>query len=309
MPTQKVIVWIPWGDICSNDTQVGGPEWKKGPGNPEWWEHRVKVFERFTVPSLLNQSCKDFLVWVGIAQESKEFSGPLEDLLRKLGPPFEPFFHVARETLGKAQCPPDSMVWKALEMADCVGTVWLDSDDMYHREALEILCNMKVEEGLTAGFRMGYGWNVNTGEVQEYNPRLCPPPFFIRWYTHEARRSVKEYETKWGYHQHHFRLTKAPKFKKLPDGKFCVVYHGFQLVGTWDLMLPLKMTGPVEPGILKDFGVTNYECHIGTMDKVRPPISGRVRIPEGAGDGGYRDGERVQGTGETGEGGGVRAGE
>lgn len=184
----KVIVSVPFSGLGL----YGGFR-----GN-RWLRNRIKVFEQFVIPSLLNQTDRDFWLWVAWRREEKT-NPQVQALYARLQalPNFNvvftysgvPFWddkyedEVAQQRLFNTlhEALPDLME----PMSDCDEVLWLlqPSDDLYERFTIESVKKGFAEqkEVQALSFTKGYLCNYNTLEVLEYNPKTNPPFFAIRF--------------------------------------------------------------------------------------------------------------------------------
>jgi len=125
-----------------------------------------------------------------------------------------------------------SRLAKSLEMirqrffgVDMMYVTRIDSDDMFHKEAIEEIQVEPREPGTALVYTKGYVYNANTKEWAEWNPKTNPPfhtiifserDFFDPWLYLKAMKGYRSHED----------VTKLFTTKTLSDGKYCVVVHG-----------------------------------------------------------------------------------
>jgi hypothetical protein len=162
-----------------------------------WLRNRIAVFEKFVIPSLLNQTDRDFTVWIAWRAEEKtnRYVRELYERLSKI-PNFNvvftysgvPFWddkytdEVARERLHRTLrgALPDLME----VMSDCEQIHWLlqPSDDCYDMNTVQSVKLAFENPDIDAiGFTCGYICNYSTLEIKEYNPKTNPPFFAIKF--------------------------------------------------------------------------------------------------------------------------------
>lgn len=161
-----------------------------------WLRNRIKVFEQFVIPSLLNQTDRGFSVWVCWRREEKN-NKLVKDLYERLKaiPNFRVVFTYtgvpmyddkysdaeARERLFQA-------LHKIEEVMDFVPdsdeVYWLlqPSDDLYDKYTIEsVKRGFENPEIQALSFSKGYICNYTNKEVKEYNPATNPPFAAIRF--------------------------------------------------------------------------------------------------------------------------------
>jgi len=219
-----IVVYIPFGDLMHGEREPGGKYWRRCLGNQDWWIQRAKVLKEYTLRSLNNQSNDEFIVVAGIAVEvNPEFSAPVIEVLADFGADIVTF--QAAETLDRGQCAPQSLLRRYGGSAP-LKLVWLDSDDMYSRDALAIIEHESCEPGAVLMFRRGYIWRPEAKELYVYNPGVCPPPFFTRHYSADAFEDLDAYERLHTFYNYHHHLFASRTKVDMPDDQFCVVVHG-----------------------------------------------------------------------------------
>lgn len=162
-----------------------------------WLRSRIKVFETFVIPSLLNQTDRDFILWVAWRREEKT-NPQVIALLKRLQalPNFKVIFtytgiplyddkypdEIARERLYRSMkdCLGDLM--EVIPNCDEVVMLIQPSDDLYDMFTIESVKKTFQETTARAVvFLKGYICNYNTLEVCEYNPTTIPPFAAIRF--------------------------------------------------------------------------------------------------------------------------------
>ena len=161
-----------------------------------WLRNRIKVFEQFVVPSLLNQSDQDFVLWIQWRREEKTNPQVIE-LLERLKEKFKVVFTYTGIVFWDDKYPDTEArerLFNTLRLGlpelfdyvpDCDEIHWLlqPSDDCYDRMTVESVKKaFKEDDSMQAvGFTEGYLCNYLTKEIKEYNPKTNPPFFAIRF--------------------------------------------------------------------------------------------------------------------------------
>lgn len=226
MSRSRIAFWIPFGDLMHDERSASEPIFRRGPGSPEWWERRASVFAEYTARSLVAQSKRDFVAILGIAEETRDIAGPVLDVAKRFGPRMVPHYHPARATLDRGQSPVKAAIEQVLTDNESAVFVHLDSDDMYAKDAAELLSRQPTDEGMVYLFTQGYILDSASGSVSIYHPKGCPPPFFGRTYVRSALRDLDGFEKRWNLLTFHPQLPASVKRTEMPKGRFCVCVHG-----------------------------------------------------------------------------------
>ena len=158
-----------------------------------WFRNRIKIFRQFVVPSLLNQTNKNFILWISFLREQKRH--PLvKELKDYLDKSFKSIFtysgicfyddkypdEVARDRLVTSLHNSMGELLDVIGEVDYVYMTIQPSDDCYYSQMIE-----EVQEILKQKQACGYGhgliMNYLTGEVADYNPLTNPPFYTIKF--------------------------------------------------------------------------------------------------------------------------------
>jgi hypothetical protein len=220
-----------------------------------WVQDRVKVFNQFTLRSLLRQTSQDFHIFLICGRRHKAYTSSLPwhkriTLIYPTGDDrigatltYSPRFKDAIPTLH---------IQELLDFeTDYVAISRLDSDDMYHKEAMaEIQGTSKLvyKEGLRTRllFRMFWKWHRMDRILEQQ--REASPPF----YTHIFPREVyQDKHTLQGLHfnNHRFLGGSRDEAIELSSNKVCVLSHE-QNISRIKRGRPLRYMRPCERGRL-----------------------------------------------------------
>lgn len=250
-----------------------------GKKSDEWLKHRIEIFKRYTLQSLLNQSSRAFLVWISFRPEERDnvlihellehlkeiklpvitsynglmywddkFSGGWDRILnmgrivrqayrerdwKQLLLCFSLFKNKNSTLLERLNV----TLWdlskiKEFQDANYIYVTRIDSDDMFHKEAMaEIQGIMPFEGALIYG--KGYIYNANSGIMSIWDPKTNPP-----FHTIIFRGSVffnpLEHLRYYRNFRSHEDVPKIFKTQKLPDFRYCVVVHGNHISTNWN---------------------------------------------------------------------------
>lgn len=162
-----------------------------------WARNRIAVFEKFVIPSLLNQTDRDFIHHISWREEERD-----SKIVRELGerlskiPNYKFVFSYSGVWLFDDKYPNDiarERLFRAVKGAapalmdsigDCDEVYWLlqPSDDLYDKYTVESVKKAFATQDIQAiGFSKGYMCNYLTLEMKEYNPKTSPPFHAIRF--------------------------------------------------------------------------------------------------------------------------------
>jgi hypothetical protein len=213
-----------------------------------WLRNRIKIFKQFVIPSMLNQSKLEFVVWIAWREEER-YNPIVQDFQRSLdGLKGLSFVH----TFGG--CPfyddkyEDSIAKKRLletlklslpDLTKVVGdstfvylTIW-PSDDMYLNDAVKEIQEIPYTEKGAFGYTKGYIMRYNTKEVAEYNPKTIPP-FFTIMFRRDVFLDPQEHFTYTGPYESHEYVKDIFKFTPIEKRGFVVGTHGENISTIFD---------------------------------------------------------------------------
>lgn len=212
----------------------------------KWLKNRIRIFKGFTLPALLNQTKKEFILWISWRPEEKknpivkEFKQSL-DGIRGLTTVFtygglcfiddkydtevakERLLTALEETLPELQ---------SLVTDDWVYMTIQPSDDMYMSDAVEVIQKEAPEKRKAVGWKEGYIMNYATKEVAEYNPDTVPP-FSTIIFPKEIFLDPEAHMVYTGPYRSHEYVNRHLTFKELPGRGFCVGTHGENISTTF----------------------------------------------------------------------------
>lgn len=163
-----------------------------------WLRNRIQIFKQFVIPSLLNQTDRDFVHWISWRHEEKnnKYVKELHTWLSQI-PNYKFVFtysgvcfwddkykdEEARDRLFNSL---HEALRDLLDYApDCDEVaMWLvPSDDLYDKLTVESIKKAFKEDKTMQAvtYTKGYLCNYHTKEILEYNPKTNPPFFAIKF--------------------------------------------------------------------------------------------------------------------------------
>ncbi len=235
-------LYIPWTGLGLHDGYRGD----------EWLVNRIRVFNTFVLPSIVNQSNQNFYVWMSFRPE-EENNPIVQDFVKMLAnirgfravvtyngccffdDKYE--YEVAMDRLYsnlKESLPILAPVAKDAEMV--LMTIW-PSDDMYLSNTVKATQDFFMTD--RKGYQMisfptGYIINYATGDVAEYNPDTNPPFFTIRFEPEDFLAPARHMSYTGPYKSHEFVIDKL-KCAFYNHRQFVVGTHGENISTTFNI--------------------------------------------------------------------------
>ena len=172
---RKIIVWTPI------NTSGHFPHLEN---DRKWMNRRAEIMNRYTIPSMRAQTCKDFKWWIEVREDTVDYFAPMLDLE---GVPAvilpRPAVTDHREGANAAwEREPAHVRERVIEPE--FWEVRLNSDDLYRRTFIETLQKMEVRAGTQCILpRAGYYWFLREGKL--YKTKHTSPPFYALIYRTE----------------------------------------------------------------------------------------------------------------------------
>jgi hypothetical protein len=265
-----------------------------------WLKNRIKVFKQFVVPSLLNQTDRDFTHWISWRREDKGDKDILElEQYLKAIPNYNAVFtyegiafwddkfedSVARGRLFDSlrRTLPDLFD----HVTDCEEVYWLlqPSDDLYDRMTVQSVKLAFQDPSMQAiSFTKGYLCNYTTKDVLEYNPKTNPPFFAIK-FPRETFFDPGKHINYTGPYKSHEYIGEKLKLAYFEGRGFMVGTHGENISTNFDHPYGgLRIEGPDREHLFYNFGIQGAEpLHLKLsvrkwlMRKLPHPIRRKLR--------------------------------
>jgi len=235
----------------NNETlHIIGNEFSRGIGHPfEWWEHRLNIYEHFTLASIKNQTNKNFVISMTIDNYfPPELIPRLEKMLIESG---QQFIFANRYLNNFAEKMKPYLQYKYIYHTR------IDSDDLFHKDIVNEIQKYEYAHRRALVFQKGYCYDCKNKRLQHY--KMPSPPFAtimfpIDIYLDENKR--REYMNIQG----HDMVLKQMNSIILSENKFIVLVHGGNLDTWYDTR---KEVGRIEIAqnehdkILSDFGISS----------------------------------------------------
>ena len=249
----------------------------------DWFKYRIELFKNYTLKSLLNQTNKNFVIWMSFRPEEEDnpITKRFADFMAKMD--LACVFTFGGLCFWDDKYP-DSIAGKRLkdnleismkELREKLGGIMLGkkfvyetiqpSDDLYHKDAVEEIKKKEIIFDKQAMiFKNGYMHNTENRRVAEYNPTTNPPFYTLIYPVNTFFNPEKHIEYMRGFKSHE-DILKLFDCIQLPDNKYCVVVHKKNISTNWQHPFRGKIYS-IEEGaiIMRRFGL-----EIGEMTTIK----------------------------------------
>lgn len=239
----------------------------------KWLAYRIKIFKKYTLRSLLNQTNRNFVHWVTFRPEER--TNPLvmelEEYMKTLDN--YPFFFTYGGICFWDDKYPQDKLYERLErtlpavrdsgflghharlgkVAYVYQTI-IASDDMYMDTAIEAIQRTYPSPKKAVGWKSGYMLDALTHRVAEYNPKTLPPFTTIIFPTETFLSPAQHYKYIGPYKSHEY-VKDYLDVEVLKGRGFCVNVHGENISTTWET----SGMHPVSPFRGKDYSPEEAE--------------------------------------------------
>ena len=123
---------------------------------------------------------------------------------------------------------------------DWVYMTRIDSDDMFHKDTIDLIQSQSPTEQEALVFDSGYIYNVNTGQLADWNPPTNPPfhtIIFHNWVFFDSVKHLAYYKD----FKTHEDTTRVFNCKTLKMKNYMVSFHKKQIGTEWDSSLPRRI--------------------------------------------------------------------
>lgn len=217
---------------------------KGGYRGDKWFKYRIKIFKEYTLKSLLNQTDKNFILWLAFREEERynpicnKFKRYLEGI-----PNFKFVFTYGGIPIWDDKYKNDNLLERLHLILPQLksyinGEQWVyetmqPSDDMYSSTAMEEINKQEPEKrGILSHFR-GFILNKQTQRVAEWNPTTINPPFYTIMYPIEDFLDPVKHFNYFKNSKSHEDVIRLFNPIRLPDNRYCVLVHEKNISTNW----------------------------------------------------------------------------
>ena len=109
----------------------------------------------------------------------------------------------------------------------------IDSDDMFHRDAVELIQEVEPKEKRAITIQNGYVLNHTTGQLADWNPPTNPP-FHTIIFPADSFFNVKLHKEYYGKYRSHESIPHVFECIQIPDKNYCYAIHGNNISTYWN---------------------------------------------------------------------------
>ena len=149
--------------------------------NTDWLDKRISILNKYTIPSLSNQSDKDFLYFIEVREDTIDYIKPRLNI-GEINVKF-----ISREKCNNWGTPEHTTWSRSIESikqyvnTDIFFDVRLNSDDAYHYKFISTLKSIKLKKDTEVIIpRVGYYWYMKDNVVVKRKHKS--PPFYALIY-------------------------------------------------------------------------------------------------------------------------------
>lgn len=221
-------------------TGLGSPDYR----GDDWFANRARVFRDYTLVSLANQTCKDFIIWISFRPEDKgsktvEF---IENCIKKTGLNYIFTFdgiamYDDRGTFHNKDF--KSRLERTVEaLKPYVESNWVfrtdcGSDDMLVSNAIEEIQREEPRINGATYYLNGYIVNAQTGQVADWLRDSSCSKFTLMFSRDQFLNIDEHYKHIVDLESHEFVPLKYDA-SRLPDGRYACTVHGYNISTTWN---------------------------------------------------------------------------
>ena len=210
----------------------------------DWFENRARIFKKYTLASLANQTTKNFIIWISFRPEEKD--NPVTEQIRQdieeAGLKYVFTFNgIAmyddrgtqhnkdlKERLGKMIETLKPLIGDAewVFKTDC------GSDDMLSSVSIE---EIQEEEPRISGatyYLNGFIFNDQTGQVAEWKRNTSCSKYTLMFPVDIFLNPIRHYSYIGKLESHEF-LPLVFDATRLPDGRYACAVHGYNISTAW----------------------------------------------------------------------------
>lgn len=193
-----------------------------------WVKKRIELFNRFTLPSLLNQTFQNFRIFLICGNKHKAYTSSLKwnkrvEICYGKGQegtiatdPGYPQPKLKIEEFGKID-------------TDYIAITRIDSDDLFHREAMADvrdainINSLMAAERECMSFKKYIVWDTVNRYIFPVHHKPSPP-FYVHIFPRAIYKDYKKF-TSQHFINHRFAVPRNERTKELPADRICVVHH------------------------------------------------------------------------------------
>lgn len=239
--------------MTKETVHIIGNEFTRGISHPEeWWQHRIRIWENFTLASLQNQTNKNFVLLM-LVDNAVPLSSQ-EDILRILEQSELTYVicNIKTDEIGEKLS-----YLQNFDKYQYVLHTRIDSDDLFHKDVVDEIQTYSYEGRTALIFQKGYCYDCANKKLQHY--KMPSPPFSTIGFPIEEYATYSRWNEYLKITGHDTVINRMP-YSLLSENKYIVLVHGGNLdtiYNTDEKLNRLDISESEHENILKDFGITS----------------------------------------------------
>ena len=183
----------------------------------EWWDYRLKIFEYYTLPSILNQSNKDFYLIVHVDNRF-----PLLDELERMLKKYTSKYIIINDSLESSK-QYFKFENKDFKEAQYVCLTRIDSDDLFHKDVMKEIQQYRFRWRRALILQKGYCYNCINKKLQHY--KVFSPPNSTIMFPKEIFVDIKKRKDYIGELHGHDQVFSRFNSIVLSEDKYIILVH------------------------------------------------------------------------------------
>lgn len=198
----------------------------------EWFENRINIYNNYTFKSLVNQTDKDFYIWLCFREEER--NNPLINKINKTEQTFLTFGGITiwddkKQDEEKGLLERIKKTIPELKfIKEDVRLINLGSDDMYSIDTIERVNKEEFVPNRVLTHRNGYVYNISSDRLAEWLPTTNPPFYCVMLKNEDLTNADRYYAWASRVKSHEF-LPQVFDEKRMEDFKYMVVTHDYNI--------------------------------------------------------------------------------
>jgi len=183
----------------------------------DWWKHRLKIFEHYTLNSLTCQTNKNFYIVMHLRNKfPEELKNELNRILAQSNIPYLIVYpDILNDIKDKFE--------KNIPSSKYIHATRIDSDDLFHKDVVEEIRQYEFADRRALVFQKGYCFDAVNNRLQHY--KVMSPPNSTITYPREIyydQEKLRKYLRVEGHDQ----IFSSMNSIVLSENKYLILIHG-----------------------------------------------------------------------------------
>jgi hypothetical protein len=189
----------------------------------EWWKNRLNVYEYFCLNSIKQQTNKNFLLLMSLDWVPSHVCEKIKQILDRSGLKY--IIHIIKDVSFSEIMKP------FVDDFEIIYHTRIDSDDLFHKNAVEEIQSYDFENRRALVFQKGYCYDIRENKLRHYF--MPSPPFSTIMYPMNIYIDKQKQEEYKNFRSHDTLVQKMP-YISLSENKFIVNVHGTNRITTFE---------------------------------------------------------------------------